>query len=36
MAASSQRGEIEIELDGRKFTMRPIFLALADIEAATG
>ena len=36
MGDKGQIGEVEIELDGRAYTMRPCFQALAEIEAATG
>ena len=36
MTENPKCGEVEIELDGRSFTMRPSFRALMEIEAATG
>ena len=36
MTENPNSGDVEIELDGRSFTMRPSFRALMEIEAATG
>ncbi len=36
MTENPNSGEVEVELDGRSFTMRPSFRALMEIEAATG
>ena len=34
--AIKHRGEVEIDLDGRRWTMRPTFRALDDIQRRTG
>lgn len=34
--ANKERGEVTINLDGKAWTMRPTYEALAEIEAATG
>ena len=34
--ANESRGEVEVRLDGKAYTMRPTFQALADIESRTG
>ena len=34
--ANKQRGEVEVELGGKTWTMRPAFQALAEIEDMTG
>lgn len=36
MTANPHRGEVEIELDGKRFVMRPTFQAIAEIEQQTG
>jgi hypothetical protein len=36
MTANPQRGEVEIELGGRRFVMRPTFQAIAEMEKQTG
>ena len=36
MTANPQRGEVEIELGGRRFVMRPSFQAIAEMEKQTG
>ena len=34
--ANKHRGEVEVRLGGRTWTMRPAFQALAEIEGTTG
>lgn len=36
MTSNPQRGEVEIALAGRRFTLRPTFQAIAEIEKQTG
>jgi hypothetical protein len=36
MAANKHRGEVEITLDGKSFTLRPTFQAMVEIEAVLG